>query len=417
VLIALRNRRRDGEYRHILSLAVPVKDAGGTVVKWIGTTTDVHDAWLAQEQLRELNANLERRVVERSEALLEQEERFRSAFDFAAIGMALVGLDGKWLKVNRALCEMVGRSEEELLVADSQSITHPDDLDADLACVRQMLDGTLKACQMEKRYFHKSGHVVHAQLNVSLVRGGKGEPLYFVSQIKDVTQRKRVEEQMQASLRDKEVLLREIHHRVKNNLQVISSLLDLQARYVRDPDAVAMFRASQDRVRSMALVHERLYRSAALSSIDFASYLMNLANHLFAAYGVEHDRVKREWSLQPVNLAIDAAVPCGLIVNELICNCLKYAFPGGRAGVLRLRLAQEAGEVILGVIDDGVGLPRELGEDLQGARTFGFRLIGALAAQLHGAVRLSRGTEGGSGTTVEVRFPAGRKLSERRGDA
>src|SRR5262249_36110080 len=157
--------------------------------------------------------------------------------------------DGKWLRVNRTLCELVGYSEEELLAADFQTITHPDDLEADLRALRQLLSGQISTYQMEKRYFHKAGHAVNVLLSVALVRDPRGGPLYFVSQIQDVTQRKRSEEQTQASLREKEVLLREIHHRVKNNLQVITSLLDLQARYVHDPESVALFRASQDRVR------------------------------------------------------------------------------------------------------------------------------------------------------------------------
>jgi PAS domain S-box-containing protein len=150
-------------------------------------------------ELEAANLDLQKQIVERKravEALRESEERFRGAFDFAAVGMALVGLDGRWLQVNRSLCELVGYSEEELLNTNFQSITHPEDLETALAYMRQVLSGEIPQYQMEKRYFHKFGHIVWILLSVSLVRDAQGAPLYFISQIQDISQRRQAEQQL-----------------------------------------------------------------------------------------------------------------------------------------------------------------------------------------------------------------------------
>src|SRR5918998_490547 len=158
--------------------AVLVKDGQGTPLFWQGVLYDI----------------TERRRVEA--ALKESEQRFRRSFDDAAIGMALVGTNGRFLRANRSLCENVGYPEEELLGKTFQDITHPDDLDADLDHLRRMLAGEIRTYQMEKRYFHKEGHIVWALLSVSVVHDEEGEPLYFVSQIQDVTERKRAEDKL-----------------------------------------------------------------------------------------------------------------------------------------------------------------------------------------------------------------------------
>jgi PAS domain S-box-containing protein len=182
----LRLRRGDGEYRWHLWRAHPQRDDDGRVVRWVGTSTDVHDQKL-------LAAELERRVSARTAEVAESEERFRNAFEFAGIGMAIVGLDGRWLRVNRAMCDIVGYTETELLQKTFQDLTHPDDLDADLAHVQELLDGRRRFYQMEKRYFHRAGHVVWIRLTASLVRTPDGAPLHFVSQVEDVTARKELE--------------------------------------------------------------------------------------------------------------------------------------------------------------------------------------------------------------------------------
>jgi len=207
-----------------------------------------------------------------------------------------------------------------------------------------------------------------------------------------------VNRKLSASLAEKEVLLREIHHRVKNNLQVVSALLQLQAAQCPERKVQVMFEESQQRVRSMALVHERLYRSHDLARVNFGDYLRSLCESLRLSYrAVDVDiRVESEHA----DLALDQAIPCGLLVNELVSNCFKHAFPEGGGGRIRIGLdpiEARAGMICLRVQDNGVGLP----SGVKGADSFGLRLVDALVEQLHGSLAMTNG----DGTTVEVIFP------------
>jgi PAS domain S-box-containing protein len=214
----------------------------------------------------------------------------------------------------------------------------------------------------------------------------------------DITERKRTEELVAASLREKDVLLREIHHRVKNNLQIVSSLLALQARRTTDRAATEMFRESRGRVRSMALIHERLYRTQDLARVDFAEYTRQLAADLFRTYRVSGD-IRLELDVTVPGLSIDIAIPCGLLLNELISNCLKHAFPGAAAGCIRVALYRDGGATVLTVADDGAGLAT--GTDFHTPTSFGLQLIKTLVEQLDGASAWSTDR----GTALTVRFP------------
>jgi two-component sensor histidine kinase len=221
--------------------------------------------------------------------------------------------------------------------------------------------------------------------------------LYEVAQ-QEITDRKRAEEQIKASLKEKEVLLKEIHHRVKNNLQVISSLLYLQSQNIVDKRALRMFQDSQNRVRSMALVHERLYQSKDLARIDFAEYARNLASYIFRSYGVNSDLIKPEIHVDDIALGIDAAVPCGLILNELVSNSLKHAFPNGKKGQIRVGLSADNDKFTLMVSDNGVGFPKDL--DFRNTESLGLQLVNTLVAQLEGTIELDRSM----GTAFEITF-------------
>ena len=181
--------------------------------------------------------------------------------------------------------------------------------------------------------------------------------LLVMSIIRDITDRRHAEEQIQASLREKEALLREIHHRVKNNLQITSSLLRLQARQIDDERARALFDATQDRIRSMALVHEKLYQSTNLSRIDFAEYARGLVAEVSNSYGMDSARIQLVLDLEPLRFEIDRAIPCGLILNELLSNAFKYAFPDDLKGSIEVSFKTVCdGEYVLHIADNGVGL-------------------------------------------------------------
>jgi two-component sensor histidine kinase/DNA-binding response OmpR family regulator len=221
----------------------------------------------------------------------------------------------------------------------------------------------------------------------------------------EIVERMRVEEQIEASLQEKEVLLKEIHHRVKNNLQIVSSLLNLQTGYVDDAQTLGVLRDSRHRIRSMALIHEKLYQSQDLARVDFGEYIRNLAAFLLRSYGELAEAIALKIETDEVFLGIDSAVPCGLILNELISNSLKHAFStngnrpldengiNGTQGEIRIELrADSAGQLSLIVSDNGVGLSPDL--DYRHTSSLGLQLVNTLVRQLEGSVELddSRGT-------------------------
>jgi PAS domain S-box-containing protein len=224
------------------------------------------------------------------------------------------------------------------------------------------------------------------------VRFGEEEKdiLKFVSdQVAMAVHRKKTEAQIKISLEEKDVLLKEVHHRVKNNMQVISSLLNLQSRHIQDPSVLEMFKESQRRIRSMALIHERLYQSSDLSRIEFSQYARNLAAHLFQSYQVDSSRIRLNMEAEEVFLNINTAIPCGLIVNELISNALKHAFPDGQVGEVRIELHRILGDgYVLRVKDNGRGLPEEL--DFHKTETLGLQIVSTLVSQIDGRIELDR---------------------------
>ncbi len=338
-------------------------------------------------------------------ALALQEERFRSAFDHAPIGLALVSPEGRWLRVNEALCELVGYREEQLLSTSFQDITHPEDLQADLQLVGDLLANRIPTYQLEKRYVHRDGQHVPVLLSVSLVRDSRGAPLYFISQILDISHQKRAELVMQNALQEKELLLKEIHHRVKNNLQVVSTLLDLQSDFSEDPLTQSMFAESRSRVRSMALIHERLYRSQDLARVPVHDYIAQLAQDLYRSYGVSETEVLFGLDVSIPSLTLDVAIPCGLLINELLSNCFKHAFTDGRPGAITVSFSEESpGQYCLEVCDTGAGFPSPV--DPRHATTFGLQLVQTLVEQLRGTLRVTSDPNMTPSTRIAVSFPA-----------
>lgn len=649
----------DGTYRWLREEMKVIKDKSGKPTEIVGYLIDISDR-LGVEQ-----------------ALRDSEECFRNAFDYAAIGKALLATDGRWLKVNRALCEITGYSEQELLTTTFQAITHPDDLDADLTYANQLVAGEIDSYHLEKRYIHKQGQSVWICLSCSLVHALQGQPLYCIAQVQDITERKQIEleithnrdlkeaifnesadaiflvdsetlltldcnrravelfeasskdeligisgyilqrqqftpeeiaaiaqeinmtgvwsreieyvtkkgnlfwgnlaakqinvvgkvmqlvrvsditerkqaekelelqavitrnmaegiclvrvadtvivyanpkfermfgyepgelngkpasivnyederisaeevahtllheilqhgeatyeahnlkkdgtsfwcrattsifdhpeygivvvvvqqditerkqaeEQIKTSLREKEVLLKEIHHRVKNNLQIVDSLLQMQARRTKERQVAEILLDSQNRIASIALVHEKLYRSEDLANIDFGQYIPDLTTHLFDTYNVSSDTITLTIQVDPISLEIDTAIPCGLIINELVSNSLKYAFPANREGEIQIEFYANSDSpnsyrdtrqterlcgtldspphtLMLIVRDNGIGIPDEF--DIENTQSLGLTLVQGLVEQLEGTIELAHS----QGTEFRITFPGGRR--------
>jgi PAS domain S-box-containing protein len=219
--------------------------------------------------------------------------------------------------------------------------------------------------------------------------------------LEDITKRTQAEQQLKASLHEKEALLKEIHHRVKNNLQIISSLLSLQSDHLTNENAGEALRDSQNRVRSMAMIHEQLYSSGDLAKIDFSQYIRDLTAQLFRTYSVQARGIELALDVEPVILEIDRAIPCGMIINELLTNCLKHGFKGKTQGIITVTLhPEEEGMIRFSVSDDGVGIAPEV--DIMNVPSLGMKLVRTLTDQLRGQVTVNRQR----GTQFVVVFPA-----------
>ena len=203
--------------------------------------------------------------------------------------------------------------------------------------------------------------------------------------------------QIRASLQEKEFLLREIHHRVKNNLQVIASMLRMQAEQSADERLLVQFQAAQSRIKSMALVHEKLYRSTDFADINFAEYIRDIAAELIRVYSREGVTITTD--IQEIRLGVDVAIPCGLIINELVSNALKHAFPGGMSGIVSISMRRDSPEnIVLKVEDNGVGIAEEF--DPHRENTLGLTLVSILVQQIDGTIAIERS----HGTCFTIRF-------------
>ena len=248
----------------------------------------------------------------------------------------------------------------------------------------------------------KDGSEFPAKVSLSKIEF-EGAPILSLM-LQDMTSHAFTEERLRAALREKEVLLEEVHHRVKNNLQVITSLLGLQARSIKDSATRIKFDESRYRIQAMAILHEILDESSSLAEIDFADYVQRLVAHLVRSYGAI-GRIRTRLLLDPLSCHRDVALPCGLIVNEVLSNALKYAFPGGKAGEVQIELRKElGGKVHLLIADNGIGLPR--GCDWQTSPTLGLRLVRTLARQIEADMQVT----GGNGTVFSITFRDGLRI-------
>jgi len=215
---------------------------------------------------------------------------------------------------------------------------------------------------------------------------------------REITERKKGEEQLKASLEEKEVMLREIHHRVKNNMQIVSSLLRLQSQNIKNKKLLGMFNGAHNRIKSMALVHEGLYRSKDLARIDFADYVKRITTHLFSVYNQVSKSINLKLEVGKVYFDINTAIPCGLIINELVTNSLKHAFPKGESGEIWVKIEKNQDKFTVFVKDTGKGFPEDI--DFLRAKTLGMQLVTDLVKQLNGRIRLDRR----SGTKFKITF-------------
>ena len=326
---------------------------------------------------------------------------FRELLEAAPDAMMIARSDSTIALVNGQLHRMFGYEREELL-GKPVEILVPDRFRGVHLQHRERYFGEPSTRPMgaglDLLGRRKDGSEFPVEISLSPMR--TDEDTLVTAAIRDISKRKLVETRLRASLNEKNVLLKEVHHRVKNSLQIVSSMLNLQMRQSTSPQVLELLKQSQTRIRSIALLHEKLYQSPSLAQVDVAGYLRGLATGLAGTYGVT-DEVVLSVGAQDLQLGMDATLSCGLIVNELLSNALKHAFPGGRRGKVEVALRREGAEVVLEVADDGVGLPPDL--DFHAPGTLGLKLVCILTEQVRGTVELERG----EGTRFVIRFAQG----------
>jgi PAS domain S-box-containing protein len=369
-----RMRHKSGRFLNILSRGKLVRNEQGLPVRFVSTHYDMTERKQAELAVR------------------QSEARFRSFIEQAPVGVCEMDGRGKYTDANPEVLAMLGYGLSELLGKRIEDLTAEGDKILALSSFAELL--AKGRAETEYRVLRKDG----SALWISVVAVSLEEDRYL-AYIRNVTTRRDAEEKLKTSLHEKEVLLKEIHHRVKNNLQVISSLISLQAEELKDPEARAAFRESRQRVRSMALIHENLYQSENLASIRIKDYLETVTKEFRRSH--KNGNVTMTTDVEAVNIGIDTAVPCGLIINELLTNAFKHAFPGDRGGSIGLRLSRVSPAALRLVIeDDGIGFPE--GVDFRSLTSMGMTLVLSLTQQIDGKISLERA----GGTRFTVDFPA-----------
>ncbi len=383
--VEFRMEARNGEWRWILGRGKAVaRDRAGRAVRLIGTHTDITERKRAEVKLQEREQRLNFLLTGTPAVIYT----CRPSGDYAATF------------VSGNVQSLLGYPASAFLEDPAFWLNHihPDDREKVLSGVETLFTGNVHV--HEYRFLHQDGTYRWMRDELRLLRDASGRTTEMIGCWIDITGRRTAEDALRASLEEKTVLLKEIHHRVKNNLQIVSSLLNLQADQEKNLPALTALQDTQNRVRSMAMLHEMLYRSESLARINFAAYIEDLSAHLVHAFGADPRRVRLDCRAAAVELGLDQAVPCGLIVNELVSNAIEHAFPEGRSGSVTVELHRDADDRLsLIVADDGVGLPDSL--DLDHTSTLGLQLVRVLVTQLKGALSVERG----QGTAFHVTFP------------
>ncbi|HWQ20137.1 MAG TPA: PAS domain S-box protein [Methanotrichaceae archaeon] len=368
-----------------------------------GIVRDITQRKRMEDALRKARDDLEKRVLDRTaeqqkanEALQREiaerklaEKKEKESREFLdkiinSIGDPLHVKDRqhRMILVNDAACKLFGLTREEMLGRTAYELFPR----KEMADISWEMDEEVFRTGIENTNIETNTYAPGVTLTVlvrkTLYTDNAGNK-FLVGITIDITDRKLAEDKLIASLQEKEVLIKEVHHRVKNNLQVISSLLNLQGRQTKDEETREAFRDCRNRIRSMALVHEKLYGSKELARIDLADYTKNLTSYLSMSYGIEK-RVRIKLDLGDATIGIDKAIPFGLIINELVTNCIKHAFPDGRMGEIRISLHQDTGNLKLVLSDNGVGLSEKY--DDPGTKSLGLKLVQTLVTQLKGTI-------------------------------
>jgi len=370
--------RADGTEGFIAIRFAIIKDEAGRTIKIYGANQDITERKKAEIALKESKDYLDKIINSIGDPLFVKDRQHKITL------------------VNDAACKLFGRPRKEIL----------DRTTYDLFSSKEMAEISRKK---DEEVFNTGVEVTNEETNTyadkTLTVLVKKTPYtdnagnqFLVGITRDITDRKQAEDRIIVSLKEKEILLKEVHHRVKNNLQIISALLSLQSSYLTDEDIIKIFRDSQNRIKSMALVHENLYRSKDLGKVDFNEYINQLVSHLYQSYGELAGKISFKINSENVYLNINTAIPCGMIINELISNSFKHAFPDDRSGEVCVDLSSEEDGFRLVISDNGIGIKGDI--NIKESKTLGLRLIDTLVRQIDGKMSLDTSNR----TRCEIHF-------------
>jgi PAS domain S-box-containing protein len=377
-----RIRGRDGEYRSILRRGVPVRNKKGAVLSWAGINLDITER-------------------EKTRLLLENRtHRLNFAEQIAHLGSWEWDINTGTEYWSDELYRILGYQAPDTQPAYQMVVDaiHPDDKKRVIGVFQNALDEK-KPYITEFRIIRPDGSLRFVEARGEAEQDGHGMPVKMLGSIQDITGRKRMEEEITSSLKEKELLLQEVHHRVKNSMQVISSIISIQSRKIEDTAIKELFRETRNRIKSVAFIHEKLYQSKSLVEIDYREYLQLVIGHLYRSYNIDPKTIRMVLESDAILMNIEKAIPCSLIINELISNSFKYAFPDGMKGEIRIDLTSGCGGVTLTYADNGIGLPENM--DFSRTGTLGLQLIMALSKQLQGQITVERD----KGTRYILTFP------------
>ena len=359
---------------------------------------------LEREQMRyqleeESNRELKREIaahIRTRQRLNANQKYIRLLIDSSLDMIFACDENGKITEINTAAQRTFGYKSEEVL-GKHISILYHDKGHSERIGDLIFQDGNYKG---EAEHIKKNGETFQAYISASLLKNDKGEIIGTMSISRDITSIKEAEEQLIKSVHEKEILLKEIHHRVKNNMQVISSILKLQSAYVKDKKTVELLNECRNRISSMAFIHASLYMTKDFANINFADYVSNIAGNLQQSYMGGDKKILMKIDVPKVNLHIDDAIPCGLIINELLSNAFKYAFVKKKKGTVGISVKVKKENIILAIWDDGAGFPKKV--DYKNTESLGLQLVISLAEQLRGRIKLN--TKPGEGTKFILAF-------------
>jgi len=361
-----------------------------------GTKRLIYELEVHQIELEMQNDQL----VRIQEELETSRAKYFELFNLAPVGYLSLSETGIVLEANLTAVNLLGVERSMLLNKPMTNFITREDQDIYYLHSKKLFEtNAQQVCEL--RMTGRDGVPFWVRLDGVAAQSNNGTPVYRTT-LSDITDLKQAEEKLKYLLKDKEVLIREVHHRVKNNFAVVSSLLGLQSYNIRDKDVKEMFMQSRDRIRSMALLHERFYQSQDLTHINFSEYIRTLADDLFKAYKIDLERISIVAEVEDIVLNVDKVIPCGLIINELISNALKYGFPKIRTdkGQIKVALRKINGnEIELAVMDNGVGLPEDF--DIEKNQSLGLKLVTMLAeGQLGGKLKVN----GKCGAKFQIQF-------------